>query len=942
MACETKARTLRLRALWPLILLTVYSSEVPSSSECSANGDCGVLGSAMLQASFSSIHGGASDKQESQTLIKSNSSHGTHHSQTSTKNDTAHDATSLTAQYATNQASQVTSGVWEQLMSLRQDPDLSPADKAAEKAADEPESAPSFLFNLALFVGFACTILFILLIILGFLQLVAYFIKQRQAAYLERLEKEKAEKKAKEEKDKPAEAKAKAKPEPKKEAGNTKKLKRSKTMAERKDMVKEAADKLIGIKLWKRLNGDAARLGMILSIAYSGDPDAQAKDLVQRACKAYKLRLSNMATQQVSEGLITLTEAVKQQQQEQGDRGIVKFRRAANKVRALVRVSLAFKGTADESKSMALFDGPGGTGKESCMFKAIKAKSSDRVQAVAKIYADGEKAQIHGQFQDTRLQKTKLGAYFAGAQWLDHSAIAVVFIYSQLCALVYAMYLKTRFPKMYAFMGPWLLVSRGEAMAVIILSMMMVVLLSRGLITKLRPLMSWSTVLATICDKHVLIHKCIGVMLVICAFLHILGHLRGSIPAIVGETDAAKINAAFTYGTKIRFNFNSWATAAVCWPAVTGYILVLILIAFWSLSNIYVRKYWFELFHYPHLILIVAWCAALIAHGWKQWLGIGVPLASVSFMPVVIFYFAERMHHIRHGDQETIRIANAVIKKSNVLLEIETGSTGFSFSTGMYCMLKVPEISNFQWHPFTIASGGGKSKFCVLFATIGDWTNRLKTLLDEAQKLEKDYPKICVRGGYGAPATGMKDKEHIILVGAGVGATPFLSFLSNICSSCEEGAVDQFKDVKSAVFYWLSREPNDFMWVNEYTNIINAEPKLRDKVKIRLCLTKSLDTEADGDNKDIGLFWLGLEVALTKLDSPDLKKELGVPTQFGRPKWPKEFAKVQEELTTQFGKAPDDVSVFVCGNKMLVDSLEEACEEMTDRSIKFRLFAEEF
>merc|ERR1719171_1291618 len=105
-------------------------------------------------------------------------------------------------------------------------------------------------------------------------------------------------------------------------------------------------------------------------------------------------------------------------------------------------------------------------------------------------------------------------------------------------------------------------------------------------------------------------------------------------------------------------------------------------------------------------------------------------------------------------------------------------------------MLKVPAISEFEWHPFTIASGGGKSKFQVLFAVVGDWTTQLKNLLVEAQSRNSrfpQYPKICVRGGYGAPAEGMKDKEHIIMVGGGVGATPFLSFLSNICDSAQRG-----------------------------------------------------------------------------------------------------------------------------------------------------------
>merc|ERR1719506_2821256 len=142
------------------------------------------------------------------------------------------------------------------------------------------------------------------------------------------------------------------------------------------------------------------------------------------------------------------------------------------------------------------------------------------------------------------------------------------------------MYLKHRFPRMYQFMGPWLLVSRGEAMAIIVLTMMMVLCLTRGFMTAIRRYVSWSTVLQTIADKHVLIHRYIGAMLVICAALHILGHVKGSIPAIIGETDSSKINQAFTYGTKIKFNFNTWTEALQSWPAVTGICLLLILTSF--------------------------------------------------------------------------------------------------------------------------------------------------------------------------------------------------------------------------------------------------------------------------------------------------------------------------------------------------------------------------
>jgi len=369
------------------------------------------------------------------------------------------------------------------------------------------------------------------------------------------------------------------------------------------------------------------------------------------------------------------------------------------------------------------------------------------------------------------------------------------------------------------------------------------------------------------------------------------------------------------------------------------------LVAFWSMSNQYVRHKWFELFHYPHLVLVTVWCAALTAHGWRQWLGIGVPLASVGVAPMVIFYCIERANDCRRGNNPNIAISNAIVKKSNAFLEIETGSTGFAYQTGMYCMLKVPEISEFQWHPFTIASGGGHSQFQLLMAVSGDWTTQLKELLIEAQKkpAPHPYPKICVRGGYGAPAEGMKDHKHIVLVGGGVGATPFLSFLSNICDSAQRGVPGQFDHVESAAFYWLSREPDEFLWVNEYSNIIKSVPSLRDKVSVRLVLTKSLDTKTEAwDEKEVGLLWLGVEIALSEFGAKELAEEMGVPTQFGRPKWEQEFGAHAKDLKQKHGIGELEVSVFVCGNMMLVNALEEACSEVSNTKTQFRLYAEEF
>mmetsp|Transcript_114147 Transcript_114147/g.333696 ORF Transcript_114147/g.333696 Transcript_114147/m.333696 type:complete len:791 (-) Transcript_114147:79-2451(-) len=564
-------------------------------------------------------------------------------------------------------------------------------------------------------------------------------------------------------------------------------------------------------------------------------------------------------------------------------------------------------------------------------------------------YQDGER-HAHKEFKDMRLKASGFQAYFASERWMDHMAISFVFVYTQICGLIYAWYLhelmepenKSVLSPNATPLEPRILLARAQAMALIITTCLMVALLTRGVCTKLRALVGWSTVLQAMIDKHVLVHRSCGYMIVFASFVHCGGHLLQT---------ALNIHR----GAKLVYDFTGW-------PATTGYILWAVLLAFCGLSSNYVRRKAFEWFFYPHLVLIALWTVFLILHGGTQWFGFGVPLACVSVLPVVVVYFVERIRHVRRGTDETIHIADATVRENLVMVTIDLGKSSLSYRTGQYSMLKVPEIAQHEWHPFTIASGGGQQQFDLLIAVAGDWTSKFRDMLQSAQEKHKAlpasqkmpdsrpaYPTICVRGGYGAPAEGMKGKDHIVMVGGGVGATPFLSFLSAACNAVEMDGGGAFPGLKSAVFFWVSRNPEDFKWVNKYSQIIAANPSLADRIEIRLCLTKTLESSATEDvsETELSLFWLGVQRATRRRrESGELAAMLGVPTQFGRPDWEQELAHVSAELRKARKKDEDhkrfEISVFACGNPMLTKSLEDACAANTNRKVVMRLYAEEF
>lgn len=207
-----------------------------------------------------------------------------------------------------------------------------------------------------------------------------------------------------------------------------------------------------------------------------------------------------------------------------------------------------------------------------------KCLHGDEEQAINDKWANGEK-HAHSGFKDIRLQGAHaVHKYFAGENFMDHMVIAFVFVYSQLCGVLYAWYIH----EVHVQENTWMetpvvepplqriLLARSQAMALIIATLLMVLLLTRGVCTRVRSIVDWSTVLAAMVDKHVLVHKSCGYMLVFASFVHCLGHLLQTMWNIY-------------QGEPLVYDFKGW-------PAITGYILWVILIGFCGLSSNYVRR----------------------------------------------------------------------------------------------------------------------------------------------------------------------------------------------------------------------------------------------------------------------------------------------------------------------------------------------------------------
>ncbi len=188
---------------------------------------------------------------------------------------------------------------------------------------------------------------------------------------------------------------------------------------------------------------------------------------------------------------------------------------------------------------------------------------------------------------------------------------------------------------------------------------------------------------------------------------------------------------------------------------ITGHVALFALILIvWS-SGEPIRRKSHEVFFVVHQLMMVVFFGALLVHGllnlvedaqfWMWFIGPGV------------LYLFERM--IRIVRSSVVKTTVEAIQHEGAVLELrlrrEDGK-GFSYRSGQYCFLKIPELSLLEWHPFTITSAPNQADNFISFhiKDSGDWTRALQTRLNPEKLIgpvnHPNPPRVLVDGGLGS------------------------------------------------------------------------------------------------------------------------------------------------------------------------------------------------
>lgn len=497
-------------------------------------------------------------------------------------------------------------------------------------------------------------------------------------------------------------------------------------------------------------------------------------------------------------------------------------------------------------------------------------------------------------------------------------------------------------------------ISRGAGLVLSIDATLILLPMCRNVLRWIRPQIRWLPL-----DESAWFHRQVAYAMLFFTFLHVAAHY-------VNFYNIEKDQIRPVLAVELHYK-----TAA----GITGHVMLLCMLLIYTTAHARIRQQAFETFWYTHH-LFIPFMLALYTHATGCFVRDSVepfsPFAGKKFwnhcigyegwrweLVAAFLYIFERLYREIRSRQETV--ITKVIRHPYAAMEIQFQKPSMKYKAGQWLFLQVPDVSTTQWHPFTITSCPFDPYVSVHVRQVGDFTRDLGDALGcgpaQAKDLEgldpngmyevalqngQTMPNMRVDGPYGAPAEDVFENEIAVLIGTGIGVTPWASILKNIWHL--RSSPNPPRRLRRVEFIWVCKDTSSFEWFQALLSSLEAQSASAasadgstEFLRIHTYLTQRLDADTAAN-----IYLNSVGQALDPLT------ELRSRTNFGRPDFKRLFTAMRHGLLDQTymsglqTSSSTEIGVYFCGPNTAARQIDDAARAASTKDVRFKFWKEHF
>lgn len=382
--------------------------------------------------------------------------------------------------------------------------------------------------------------------------------------------------------------------------------------------------------------------------------------------------------------------------------------------------------------------------------------------------------------------------------------------------------------------------------------------------------------------------------------------------------------AIYDDGSEIPLKFHWWFFRNI--TGMTGVLLLFVFSFLHIFALHYFRRISFRAFWLSHHLYIVIYILILL-HGSAALLQ-PQRFHIYFIIPTVIFVGDKFVSYSRKKIE--IAVVKAQLLPSGVTNLVFKRPRDFEYMSGQWVRIASLVLGTNEYHPFTLTSAPHEDTLSLHIRAVGPWTMRLREIYSaESVSSLGGYPKIYLDGPFGEGHQEWNKFEVSVLVGGGIGVTPFASILKDLV---HKSTVSSKISCKKIYFIWVTRTQRQFEWLED---IIREVEDIDQKslVSVHIYITQL------AQKFDLRTTMLYIcERHFQKVSNRSLFTGLQSITHFGRPQFVPFFNSLMDvhpEVTK--------IGIFSCGPPGMTNNVEKACKQMNKRhKVQFNHHFENF